>query len=328
MNSTPWFHRYAIVAVMWAVLLVWWGAAVTTKGVGMAVPDWPLSFGSVNPEGWWNMPGVRLEHGHRILGAVMGLLVLGLVAWARIGKAPSTVRTLSIAALVAVIFQGILGGLRVTEISNGFAVFHGCFAQAFFCLLILIVMLSSPKWGERRREVLEAGALKSLRVRGIAFMIAVFLQLILGATMRHTHRGGLADDGILTTGGKFFPGFGDFDLAILFSHKAWAIMVLAASVAVSDFAKRKMTGHPALRRHAFFMTGLVALQILFGVSVIFTGKGFWVTNVHVFTGLMILAGAFMLVVKSFAAGIIIENSKGENRGNGGIAVAQGCGEIP
>ncbi len=299
--TPPWFHRFAILAVFWAILLIWVGAAVTTEGVGMVVPTWPLTWGGVNPDGWWAHPGVRLEHGHRLLGAVMGILGIGLVAGAWAGRKDRILKALSVAALVAVIFQGLLGGLRVTEISNGFAVFHGCFAQAFFCLLILIVMRSSSKWGERTAEVLGGKMLRGTRRWGVLLAGAIYVQLILGATMRHTHRFGLADDGILTTGGVFFPGFGDFDLAILFSHKAWAWVVLGAVVGTCDFARRSLQGHPSLRRHAYVLAGMVGFQIAMGVGVIAFDKHFWVTNVHVLNGLAILAGAFMFAVKAFAA---------------------------
>ena len=299
--KSSWFHRFAMVAVFWAILLIWVGAAVTTEGVGLVVPTWPLTWGGVNPDGWWAYPGVRLEHGHRLLGAVMGILAIGLVAGAWIGKKDRVIKQLSVVALNAVIFQGLLGGLRVTEISDGFAVFHGCFAQVFFCLLIFIVMRSSPRWETRRGLVLAGDLLSGARRWGVFFAGSVYVQLIFGATMRHTHRFGLADDGILTTGGVLFPGLGDFDLFILFAHKAWAWVVLGVVVGTCDFARRKLQGSPALRQHAYVLAGMVGLQIALGVSVIAFDKSFWITNFHVLNGLAILAGAFMLAVKAFAA---------------------------
>lgn len=233
--------------------------------------------------------------------AILGVAVLGWLVIALAVRSWSWLTKLSALALVLVGLQAVLGGLRVTEISNTFAVFHGCLAQLLFCLLILIAMMSSPKWPVYRRETVHDRALNPLRARSVALLLVVFGQLVLGATMRHTHRLGVADDGILTTGGVIIPGWGDFDLAILFSHKAWALMVLLTSVSVSIFAKRSLRDHRRLRQHAYLITGLVVAQLILGGLVIATGKGFWVTNFHVLTGLTILALSFALVVKSFAA---------------------------
>ena len=204
-----WLHRYSIFVIAMTVALIWWGAAVTTEKVGMAVPDWPLSYGSINPEGWWKVWPILLEHGHRTIAAAVGLLTLGMFAWAyvrswrkaleltavvaalasivvllgigaewrRAGseyarymfmmgggigmivlgwlgyrltrKEDSLVVKLTALALILVSTQAILGGLRVTEISNTYAVIHGCLAQVFFCLLIMIAIVTSSRWESR-----------------------------------------------------------------------------------------------------------------------------------------------------------------------------------
>lgn len=297
----PWFNRYAKVVVAVTVLLIWWGAAVTTENVGMAVPDWPLSYGSINPEGWWKVWPLVLEHGHRLVASLVGLLTLVMCVWAWAGGQSRLVRMLSAVALVAVIVQGVLGGVRVLHISNTFAVFHGCLAQAFFCLLILIVMASSRNWETRRRLLVRERPLAAARGWSVVFLGAVFMQLILGAVIRHTHRLGIADDGILTTGGKWFPGFGDFDLGILFSHKAWAVVVFWISIALSLFVARSLRENRGLRWHAYGMSVLLAAQLGLGMLIIVTAKTFWVTNFHVLTGLTILALAFTFSVRLFVA---------------------------
>jgi cytochrome c oxidase assembly protein subunit 15 len=233
--------------------------------------------------------------------AVIGLAATVWLVLALSVRKWSLVTKLCALAFMSVGLQAVLGGLRVTEISNTFAVLHGCLAQSLFCLLILIAMISSPRWQVYCREAVHRRALGPLRARSVALFLVVFVQLILGATIRHTHRLGIADDGILTTGGAFFPGWGDFDLAILFSHKAWALMVLLTSVSVSFFAKRCLRDHRRLRRHAYWISGVVVGQLTLGSMVIASGKGFWVTNFHVLTGLTILALSFALMVRSFAA---------------------------
>jgi cytochrome c oxidase assembly protein subunit 15 len=76
------FHRYSLFTLAVGVMLIWWGAAVTTEDVGLAVPDWPLCFGKINPEGWYRVPALLLEHGHRWIATVIGFLVLGQYFWA------------------------------------------------------------------------------------------------------------------------------------------------------------------------------------------------------------------------------------------------------
>ncbi|MFV1995206.1 MAG: heme A synthase, partial [Verrucomicrobiales bacterium] len=293
------FHRYAIFVVLVAVLLVWWGAAVTTHGVGMAVPDWPLSFGSVNPDGWWRIPALFLEHGHRLIASLVGLLTIILVLWAHLGGLPRAVRSLSLVALGMVLLQGTFGGIRVLHISDLMGVFHGCLGQIFFCLLIFLAMRSSPSWNTSRERLEPAVAVGARRFSS-ALVTVVFFQLVLGAIMRHTHRFGIADDGILTTGGVFFPGFADFDLGILFSHKAWALVVFFTSLGAAGFARKRLTGNPGLRTHFVLLAVVVATQLGLGIGVIATAKSFWVTNFHVLTGLGILALALSLAVKCFA----------------------------
>ena len=78
---SPAFHRYSLVTLAVGLVLIWWGAAVTTEDVGLAVPDWPLCYGKINPEGWYKVPALLLEHGHRWIATTIGFLVLGMYYW-------------------------------------------------------------------------------------------------------------------------------------------------------------------------------------------------------------------------------------------------------
>ena len=90
------FHRYSVFTLAVGVVLIWWGAAVTTEDVGLAVPDWPLCFGKINPEGWYRVPALLLEHGHRWIGATIGTLVLGMYLWVQSRHRPNGVEALII----------------------------------------------------------------------------------------------------------------------------------------------------------------------------------------------------------------------------------------
>ena len=320
----------------------------------MAFSDWPLSFGSINPEGWLSYMVPFLEHSHRLLATLVGLLVLAMFAWAYgnskgrvievvllvlglalvfaifiaagaersdmdrkktllsvafggslipIGwliwswrsRGWRLVEKLSALALLMVTAQAILGGLRVTEISNTFAVLHGCLAQAFFCCLILITMVAGKGWSSNGFR----NSFPGLRRSSATMVLLISIQLVLGASMRHFHRHGLADHGILKTQGEWVPAFDEPIIMVLFLHKVTAFCIFFfAGWLFFKLTRIREDGGVTIRRQFSVVVGLIAIQILLGVSVIATGKSFWVTNIHVLNGLGILAFSFAFLVKS------------------------------
>jgi len=379
-----WIHRLAWVIVGWAVLLIWWGAAVTTENVGLAVPDWPLAFNRVNPEGWWGLLPLLLEHGHRWLATLLTALVMGLffaVVWAVQRKSLRAglplglgelglVVVLSVALVMAVAFnqsprvapeartvwgwlavglgglcllwlgwslavrrwplivrlmalvwvvigaQAILGGTRVTALSDGLGILHGSLGQVLFCLLLTVALVSSPRWPSPSL-MSEATRRRFLVLTGV-FLAAVVVQLTLGPSIRHTQRMIPAALDVLTTGGTFLPPSGRGDLWLIFAHKGWAFVVSGLGVILALAARSGLTEHPGLRRLILVIPGLLCVQIALGVSVLMTmdhfklppattlvqlklSPVFWVTNLHVLTGLGILASSFVVMVKLVAA---------------------------
>lgn len=346
------FAIFSRVVVFFSILLIWWGAATTTEEAGMVFADWPLSLGSVNPPGWLKHTAPFLEHSHRLLATLVGLLTLVLFAWTYAGRSRRWVEIVLVVLMLAGVFalfiaagaeradaarkqtllsaalaasfvpagwlswswrfrdwrtmeklcalalllvtaQAILGGLRVTEISNTFAVVHGCLAQGFFCLLLLIALRASRNWErlgfsrDQRRPATLAGAV----LTGM-----VLVQLLLGASMRHFHRSGLADEGLFLTQGRWIPSFEEPIIAVMFLHKANAYLVLAAVVGAALLLWSR--GGAAIRRHLGLLLGLLAVQIGLGLTVIATGKHFWLTNFHVLTGLAIFALSFIFLVRA------------------------------
>src|SRR6056297_3286886 len=104
------FQRYTKIVVFFAVLLIWWGAATTTKQAGMAFADWPLSLGSVNPEGWLSRMVPFLEHSHRLLATLTGLLVLALFSWAYAKSGKRTLEVVLLVIFLAVVFGIFIAG--------------------------------------------------------------------------------------------------------------------------------------------------------------------------------------------------------------------------
>src|SRR5688572_14498053 len=138
-------HRFAVVTAAATYVLLFLGGLVTSTGSGLAVPDWPLSFGQVMPE---MIGGVLYEHGHRLAASGVGLLTLILSIWTAVAETRPGVRALGILMLVAVVLQGILGGVTVLyKLPIAVSVTHACLAQTFFCLTVIMAVVTGPAWG-------------------------------------------------------------------------------------------------------------------------------------------------------------------------------------
>jgi len=178
-------HRLAVLTAAATGVLIVFGGLVTNTGAALAVPDWPTTFGHnmflYPPSGM--VGGVFYEHSHRLLGALVGLLtiVLAVSLW----RAGGRLRALGMAAVVAVLVQGVIGGLRVVLTADALAMVHGPFAQAFFAFVVALALLTSPRM-ETPAPVLD-GATRTLSV---VTVVLVYLQIVFGALL--THAGYLA----------------------------------------------------------------------------------------------------------------------------------------
>src|SRR3954468_6042421 len=141
-------HRVAVFAAIFTWPLIFVGGLVTTYRVGMAVPDWPSTFG-INMflyRFWEAAWGVFIEHGHRLYGAAVGVSTIVLMVWFLVGERRRSPKALGVIALLAVIGQGVLGGYRVRLNSTTLAAVHGCTAQAFFALMVALCVLTGRDW--------------------------------------------------------------------------------------------------------------------------------------------------------------------------------------
>src|SRR5580704_11122122 len=198
-------HWYAICVAASVLALICSGGLVTSHGAGMAVPDWPNSFGYnmfLFPVSRW-VGGVFFEHTHRLIASGVGLLTVVLCLWTLRVEDRVWVKWLSGVAVLAVVIQGVLGGLRVTEHNAVLGLFHGCLAQAFFCLVATIALVTSRFW-RRLEPVARPGNIGRLRLGVVAVTVMLFVQLALGASMRHSHTG-LSIPDFPTAYGGFFP---------------------------------------------------------------------------------------------------------------------------
>jgi len=175
-------HVLAVTAAVLTFLTLTFGGFVTSLEAGMVFLDWPTSNGSFNPPGWLRDKDMFSEHGHRLIGAALGLVTIALAVALQRRDDRRFVRVLGWIALGAVCLQGLLGGLRVTESSARLALLHGCTGQALFCIMVALAYLTSR---DAREEPEEGPDARSLAVASGAALLAVYLQVVLGAQLRH-----------------------------------------------------------------------------------------------------------------------------------------------
>lgn len=169
---------WATAATTWLLLIA--GGLVTSTDSGLAVPDWPLSYGTLMPP---MVGGIRYEHTHRLIAGLVALLIAILAAWLWRRERRRWVRRLGAAAAGAVLTQAILGGLTVLLVLPApMSIAHACLGPLVFCLTVLLAQVTSPGW-ESRRPPLDDGRAGMTAVWTTAAFIA---QLVLGAVLRHT----------------------------------------------------------------------------------------------------------------------------------------------
>ncbi len=271
----------------------------------MAFLDWPLSNGSINPDGWLTESDKMAEHSHRLLGAIVGLLTLTIATWTFATEARRWLRKLAWSALGLVVFQGLLGGLRVTldrlntgadhnVVAQTFRVLHACTAQVFLCALVAIAVAMTRRWIERNAG-LQRPPSAALRRAGWLACAAIFAQLVLGALMRHNHAALAIPHFPHATGdGAWLPEFWNFRVGIHFAHRAWAVVV---TIALVHFAGRLWAARHSgriLGAGAMLLMAFLAAQIYLGALVVWTQRNPYSATVHMLLGAFILATTWAL----------------------------------
>ena len=286
-NALSYFARVVAAAT---VLLVFAGATITTTGSGLSVPDWPLSFGQLNPA---MVGGVFYEHGHRLIASGVGLLVLVFAIAASVAKAEATVRRLSFLSLGLVIFQGLLGGLTVhMRLPTAVSVAHGTVAQIFFCVTVALVWWTSPSFSSAKPSLSNPSA-KNLKIASFGMTGLVLLQLLVGATMRHMGAGLVLTD-FPTSLGRWIPPITTPEIAVAFSHRVLAVAVLAMAFLLCSRIYRFHSKERALPALGGTLVLLLFLQATLGAFTVWSGRGFWPTCFHVMNGALVLATAFSI----------------------------------
>jgi cytochrome c oxidase assembly protein subunit 15 len=289
-----WVHRFAVVTAGATLVLIFVGALVTSTGSGLAVPDWPLSFGQVFPP---MVGGVLFEHGHRLVAACVGLLTVTLMVLLTHREPRAWVRWLARGAVLAVLLQGTLGGVTVLfRLPLAVSVTHACLAQAFLCLVVALAVCTAPGWQERPASRVEQKQ-PGLRVLAAITAGMVYLQLILGALMRHTGAG-LAIPDFPLAFGRLVPPLDSAAVVLHFVHRLGA---LAVALCVGWTVTRILSRYRAERRllrPALLLVGLVLLQLILGALTIWTRRAVLPMTAHVAVGAAVLATSVVVMLRA------------------------------
>jgi cytochrome c oxidase assembly protein subunit 15 len=293
-----WLHRYTRLLVLATLILVTAGGMVTSTSSGLSVPDWPTTYGhQMFSFPYSQMVGpIFYEHGHRLIATVVGMLTIGLVLWLWKVEPRRWVRRLGWIALVAVILQGVLGGVTVLLLlPDAVSISHAGLAQIFLCLTLTLALVTSRGWREPARTPVDDGRLRRWLVTLTA---AVYVQILLGATMRHT-AAGLAIPDFPLAFGRLIPPFWTEGIAIHFAHRVGALVVsVLVAVSVAAIVGRHRA-RPELVRPAWLLVAALGVQITLGAFVVLTGRQPIVNTLHVATGGIVLMTALLLTLRSF-----------------------------
>jgi cytochrome c oxidase assembly protein subunit 15 len=282
-------HRFTLFVTGATLFLIVAGALVTSHDAGLAVPDWPLSFGKFFPQMVGN---VFWEHGHRMVATSVGILVIILNIWMWRSEKRSWVRRLGFLALLAVIAQGLLGGLTVKlMLPLAVSSAHATLAQLFFCTMVSLSVFTSPGWSEERADVKEKPGL-SLRRLSIVAAASILVQLVLGATLRHS-----------ATWDKPLP------TSLLLTHLTGALVVvlILGSTIFSTLSRYK--GVTYLTRPAIIAGTLLVVQLSLGLAAYLTRLAspnapqprnpmVGITVAHVACGALVFASTIVLALRA------------------------------
>ena len=295
-------HLFCIFLAVCTFFLIIAGGLVTSNDAGLAVPDWPLSYGQWMPR---MVGGIFWEHSHRMIAASVGILTVILTGWLFLAGAERRLKTLGLVALVAVVLQGVMGGLTVLlELPVTVSVAHAFVAQGFFCIVISLALFTSRSW-----PPVSAGAPTPARPgyrMALGLTLALFVQLLLGAVLRHSG----TIDGVKAMRLNF---------PALAGHLAGALVVVGLISAVAlPILKTASTG-PAARLSSLLL-GLLVIQLGLGTGALMVRLqagdriqpmpvDVGVTTAHVAVGALMLASSLILTLLRWPSASVESHEK-------------------
>jgi cytochrome c oxidase assembly protein subunit 15 len=293
-------HRFAKLVAACTALLVLAGSLVTSTDSGLSVPDWPTTYGwnmfTFPPSKW--VGGILYEHGHRLIASTVGLLTIVLAAWLWHAEPRRWMKALGFAALGAVILQGVLGGLTVLFfLPAAISTAHAGLAEVFFGITVAVALFTSPGWtdGYGPKGGVDDGTLRRVATATTAL---VYVQILIGATMRHTGAG-LAIPDFPLMFGHVIPDHWNALIAIHFAHRVGALVVTLAVLATTGHIWYYHAQRPEIVRPAGVLVALVAVQVTLGALTVLSRRDVWINSLHVVCGALVLTTSLVITLRSW-----------------------------
>jgi heme a synthase len=297
-SVSVWPHRLAVMTACATFPLLFIGGLVTSKGAGLAVPDWPTTFGyNMFLYPWSKMVGnIFYEHSHRLVASGVGLLTIALALSLWLQERRKWLRWLGVTALVLVVIQGVLGGMRVVLLEHSLAIVHASLAQAFFALAVSLALFTSAEW---REEVTDRPLADSNRLRRLAAVTTglIYLQVFFGAVLRHT---GLRLD----------------------AHLLFAALVMFHVLLLVIRIMNSHSDNSRLTRPAVFLTAMLIVQVFLGTVSYFAKFTTLLrmpvdataifTTTHLVIGALMLVTSLVLTLRSYRIPTVAKPVKGKN----------------
>lgn len=290
-------HRFSLLLMCSTLFLLFAGAMVKSTGSGLAVPDWPLSYGQVMPP---MVGGIFYEHGHRMVASFVGVLMTIMACWLVHSEPRAWVRRVGLAAMAAVVCQGLLGGLTVLlKLPKPVSIAHAGLAEIFFGLTIALAFFTAPSW--KRAPGLNAAVspeVSCLRRAAVLTAAAVYVQIILGAFVRH-FGAGLSIPDFPLHNGRVLPVIDSFYVAIHFAHRVGALVVTLLIVRLAYRVLSQFRACTQLAVTAGALLLVVAVQVTLGAYIIWTERAVEMTASHVVTGALTWGTTLALVFTAY-----------------------------
>jgi cytochrome c oxidase assembly protein subunit 15 len=278
-------HRFAVFVCLWTVLLFVFGALVTSNGAALSVPDWPKSFGTWFPSLRMLAGGAFFEHSHRVIAAIMGVLVLvlAITLWKRDPR--SWMRWFGVIAVAGVALQAFLGGQVVRQLLHYWLpVLHACFAQIMFGAVLSIAVFTSKWWIEEHPKLEDSGT-PSIHSLVILNAAVTFLQVFLGAGFRHQEMS-------------------------IWPHMAGSVVVLGVMIWTAAALRRRFDNSKELTFGRTLLHALVGTQILLGFAAYWSRLAtqdapqpmpvmVWLTVIHTVFGALVFASSILVALMCY-----------------------------
>jgi cytochrome c oxidase assembly protein subunit 15 len=298
MTTAPniWLSRFAKLTCLSTYLLIVVGSLVTTTGSGLAVPDWPLSFGQFFPE---MKGGVLFEHGHRMVAGAVGIMMTALAVWIWLVEKRRWLKMVALGAWFAVVVQAILGGITVlNQLPVSVSVSHAALAMMFFAMTAFIALATDKSWARGEESTAPSHPADRLTKFTVYAAAVVYIQIILGAIMRHMGAGMAIPDWPLSYGQIIPPRLDVATIGFNFAHRTWAWVTAAVLVILFLKVRKYAKRDHGLHTWAHMLAGLVFVQILLGAWTVWSIKDYVVTTLHVATGAAIWITSVAVLIRT------------------------------